>query len=199
MSQYERRPYEGSLARGVRLVPRAGHADPLRPASRFLPELIKSQLSCQPAGPRFPARFGPRPRTRPATQRTPPCGPQKQPRRMVSTAWLGIIRLLCTHWHRVSFVQGKLRNDLTPRLGRGSPCGLEARGSASVAGPRPGSNFRGIPVNRQPWQDVISPLSREELTRAEEHIRCRLSGRVRDLRLLVRDQGLVLQGHAHTY
>jgi hypothetical protein len=54
-------------------------------------------------------------------------------------------------------------------------------------------------VNRQPWQDLISSLSREELTRAEEHIQSRMSGRVRDFRLLVRDQGLVLQGQAHTY
>ena len=54
-------------------------------------------------------------------------------------------------------------------------------------------------MNRQPWQDLISSLSAEELMRAEEHIQCRLSGRVRDFRLLVRDQGLVLQGHAHTY
>jgi hypothetical protein len=54
-------------------------------------------------------------------------------------------------------------------------------------------------VNRQPWQDLISSLSAAELMRAEEHIQCRLSGRVRDFRLLVRDQGLVLQGHAHTY
>jgi hypothetical protein len=54
-------------------------------------------------------------------------------------------------------------------------------------------------VNRQPWQDLISPLSHQELARAEEHIRCRLSGKVRDLRLLVRNQGLVLQGRARTY
>jgi hypothetical protein len=54
-------------------------------------------------------------------------------------------------------------------------------------------------MSRQPWQDLIGPLSREELMQAEEHIRSRLSGRVRDLRLLVRDQGLVLQGRAHTY
>jgi hypothetical protein len=39
----------------------------------------------------------------------------------------------------------------------------------------------------------------ESLGRIEEHIRCRLSGRVRDFHLLVRDQGLVLRGHAHTY
>jgi hypothetical protein len=43
------------------------------------------------------------------------------------------------------------------------------------------------------------PLSPEELRRAEDHIQCRMSGRVRNFRLLVRDQGLVLQGHAQTY
>jgi hypothetical protein len=42
-------------------------------------------------------------------------------------------------------------------------------------------------------------LTREQLARIEEHIRCRLSGRVRDLQLAVRDHGLVLRGHAHTY
>jgi hypothetical protein len=38
-----------------------------------------------------------------------------------------------------------------------------------------------------------------ELAALEEHIRCRLVGRVRDLNLVVTDQGLVLRGHAHTY
>ena len=33
----------------------------------------------------------------------------------------------------------------------------------------------------------------------ETHAQVRLNGRVRDLRLVVRDQGLVLRGHAHTY
>ena len=39
----------------------------------------------------------------------------------------------------------------------------------------------------------------ESLAQIEEHVQCRLTGRVRDFRLLVRDQGLVLLGHAHTY
>jgi hypothetical protein len=43
------------------------------------------------------------------------------------------------------------------------------------------------------------PVTRERLAHIEEYIRCRLSGRVRDLQLLVRDHGLVLRGHAHTY
>jgi hypothetical protein len=62
-----------------------------------------------------------------------------------------------------------------------------------------GRDLGGIPVNRQPCPNTINPQPREELMRAEEHLRCRMSGRVREFRLLVRDQGLVLQGHAHTY
>jgi hypothetical protein len=33
----------------------------------------------------------------------------------------------------------------------------------------------------------------------ESHVQARLAGRVRDLRVLIRDEGLVLQGHARTY
>ena len=54
-------------------------------------------------------------------------------------------------------------------------------------------------MDRQHRPGMISPLSPEELMRADEHVRCRIGGKVRDLRLLVRDQGLVLQGHARTY
>jgi hypothetical protein len=54
-------------------------------------------------------------------------------------------------------------------------------------------------MNRQQCPGMISLLSPEELMRADEYVRCRIGGRVRDLRLLVRDQGLVLQGHARTY
>jgi hypothetical protein len=39
----------------------------------------------------------------------------------------------------------------------------------------------------------------EQLARIEEHVRCRLTGRVRELQLLVCEDGLVLRGHAHTY
>jgi hypothetical protein len=45
----------------------------------------------------------------------------------------------------------------------------------------------------------IDALATDCLTELEEHVRCRLSGRVRDFRLTVRDCGLVLRGHAHTY
>ena len=40
------------------------------------------------------------------------------------------------------------------------------------------------------------PLSGDEL---ESHIQCRLSGRIRNLHVVQRDRGLVLQGHALTY
>lgn len=39
----------------------------------------------------------------------------------------------------------------------------------------------------------------ESLTCIEEHVRCRLTGRVRDFQLHFRDNGLVLRGRARTY
>jgi hypothetical protein len=39
----------------------------------------------------------------------------------------------------------------------------------------------------------------EKLTLTEEHIRCRLSGLVRDFQLVLFEQELVLRGHARTY
>jgi hypothetical protein len=39
----------------------------------------------------------------------------------------------------------------------------------------------------------------EDVARLESHLRGRLSGRVWALRLVVRDQGLVLQGQARSY
>ncbi len=44
--------------------------------------------------------------------------------------------------------------------------------------------------------DSLSPAMLEQLT---DRVRCRSSGRVRDLRLLVQDNGLILQGKAATY
>jgi len=41
--------------------------------------------------------------------------------------------------------------------------------------------------------------TREQLACIEEHVRCRLLGRVRDFQLVFRDDGLVLRGHVHTY
>jgi hypothetical protein len=39
----------------------------------------------------------------------------------------------------------------------------------------------------------------EKVAQVEAHAQSRLHGRVRDLRVVVRDDGLVLRGHAHTY
>jgi hypothetical protein len=41
--------------------------------------------------------------------------------------------------------------------------------------------------------------SRETLARVEEHVRCRLTGLLRDFQLVFRDNGLVLRGQVHTY
>jgi hypothetical protein len=41
--------------------------------------------------------------------------------------------------------------------------------------------------------------TRETLARIEEHVRCRLTGLLRDFQLAFRDEGLVLRGHVHTY
>jgi len=38
-----------------------------------------------------------------------------------------------------------------------------------------------------------------EILRLEARVQCRLSGRVRDLQVLGRDNGLVLKGHSRTY
>lgn len=43
------------------------------------------------------------------------------------------------------------------------------------------------------------PLTSEQLACFEERLRSRLTGRVRDLRLVVCEHGLVLRGYAHTY
>jgi hypothetical protein len=48
-------------------------------------------------------------------------------------------------------------------------------------------------------QAQTATVTRETLARIEVHVRCRLTGLVRDFQLLLRDQGLVLRGHAHTY
>jgi hypothetical protein len=42
----------------------------------------------------------------------------------------------------------------------------------------------------------MNPQEIDQLAASEQ---CQLAGRVSDLRLLLRDQGLVLQGHAHSY
>jgi hypothetical protein len=51
-------------------------------------------------------------------------------------------------------------------------------------------------VNNQLERDTAA---RENLPGIEERVRCRLTGHLGDFQLIVRDQGLVLRGHAHTY
>jgi hypothetical protein len=51
-------------------------------------------------------------------------------------------------------------------------------------------------MNEQAQTDTVT---RETLQRIEEHVRCRLTGLVYDFQLIVRDKGLVLRGHVHTY
>ena len=46
---------------------------------------------------------------------------------------------------------------------------------------------------------ATDPLGREEINRIENSLQCHLSGRVHDLRLVPRGDGLVLRGRAHTY
>jgi len=53
-----------------------------------------------------------------------------------------------------------------------------------------------ISMNEPAQTATVTP---EILARIEEHVRCRLTGRVRDIQLVFRDQGLVLRGHVHTY
>jgi hypothetical protein len=45
----------------------------------------------------------------------------------------------------------------------------------------------------------IQPVTRESLDRIEVQVQRRLNGRVRDFRLLMRDDGLVLKGSTRTY
>ena len=39
----------------------------------------------------------------------------------------------------------------------------------------------------------------ETLARIEEHVRCRLTGLLRDFQLVFHEKGLVLRGRVHTY
>ena len=48
-------------------------------------------------------------------------------------------------------------------------------------------------------QAQTDTVARETLQRIEQHVRCRLTGLVCDFQLIVRDKGLVLRGHVHTY
>ena len=60
----------------------------------------------------------------------------------------------------------------------------------------PSSAFREISMNEQAQSDTAT---RQTLERIEDHVRCRLTGLLRDFQLVFRDKGLVLRGHVHTY
>jgi hypothetical protein len=51
-------------------------------------------------------------------------------------------------------------------------------------------------MSEQAQTDTATP---ETLGRIEEHVRCRLTGLLRDFQVIFRDKGLVLRGHVHTY
>ena len=51
-------------------------------------------------------------------------------------------------------------------------------------------------MNEQAQTDVAM---HETLARIEEHVRSRLTGLLRDFRLVFHNNGLVLRGHVHTY
>ena len=63
---------------------------------------------------------------------------------------------------------------------------------AGFENPEPGE----IGMIEQPQAD---PKISETLARIEEHVRCRLTGLLRDFQLVFREQGLILRGHVHTY
>lgn len=48
-------------------------------------------------------------------------------------------------------------------------------------------------------QHEVDVPPRERLARIEAHVHSRLTGRVRDLQLVVGDHGVILRGHANTY
>jgi len=56
--------------------------------------------------------------------------------------------------------------------------------------------FREIKMSEQSQTDTAT---RRTLERIEEHVRCRLTGLLRDFQLVFRDKGLVLRGRVDTY
>jgi hypothetical protein len=48
-------------------------------------------------------------------------------------------------------------------------------------------------------ENDVDFVSQDELNNLEGNVRRRLNGRVRDFRLLLQDNGLILQGYAFTY
>jgi hypothetical protein len=51
-------------------------------------------------------------------------------------------------------------------------------------------------MNHQPQTDTEMS---ETLARIEQHVRYRLTGRLRNFRVVFRDNGLALRGYVHTY
>jgi hypothetical protein len=51
-------------------------------------------------------------------------------------------------------------------------------------------------MDHQPQTDVVIL---ENLAEIEEHVRCRLAGRVRDFQLVACNEGVALWGYARTY
>jgi hypothetical protein len=51
----------------------------------------------------------------------------------------------------------------------------------------------------QAAEPIIDLAQADGATELEEHVQCRLGGRVRDFRLVVVGGGVILRGHTHTY
>jgi hypothetical protein len=54
-------------------------------------------------------------------------------------------------------------------------------------------------MNREPVTQTLDLPTAEALSELEQHVQRRLNGRVRDFRLSLRDDGLVLKGYARSY
>jgi hypothetical protein len=54
-------------------------------------------------------------------------------------------------------------------------------------------------MKTQTLEKQIDIAAADRTAEAEARVLCRLAGRVRDFRLVVRDEGLILRGQAHTY
>jgi hypothetical protein len=54
-------------------------------------------------------------------------------------------------------------------------------------------------MNPNPDGQTRDHATSADVAALEEHLRCRLAGRARDLQLVITNQGLVLRGRARTY
>lgn len=54
-------------------------------------------------------------------------------------------------------------------------------------------------MKRKPPEASIDLATADGAAELEAHVACRVGGQLRDFRVLVRAEGLVLQGCAHTY